>query len=109
MRAAARYSTTSKTRAFRPLQLPRREAPRVEVMLLDACRAAFMGEADLDFQLIVGDGEIADRTGCPDTGATRGAIRCSRWQFPTADRYARSCSKPRLISIRIRFHYGNPG
>lgn len=78
-------------------------------MLLDVCGAAFLGEVDLDFQLILGDGQIADRTECPDTVATRGAIRRSRRQFPTTDRYARLCSKPRLISIRIRFHYGNPG
>jgi hypothetical protein len=75
----------------------------MDVMILDACRAALMGEIDLDFQLVLRDGEIADRTKRPDTVAAPGAIRRSRRHCPTADRYARLCSKPRLVSIWFRY------
>jgi len=58
----------------------------MDVMRLDACRAAFMGEVDLDFLLVLRDGEIANGTGRPDTVAAPGTIRRSRRQCPTADR-----------------------
>jgi hypothetical protein len=84
-------------RASRPFELPRREAPRMDVMFLYSGRAAVMGELDLDFRLVFRDGEIAHGAGSPDAVAAPSAIRRARRQFPTADCYVRLCSNPRLV------------
>jgi len=89
--------------ASRPLELPCRKAPRMDVMLLEAGRAAVMSEVDLDFELVLCDGEIADRTGDAATVGAPGAIRRARRQCPPSDRRARLSSKPQLVRHLAKF------
>src|SRR5439155_18805544 len=63
--------------AVRPsLQLPRGEAPRVDVVLVQAGRVV-PGELDLELHLLTRHGELAHRAWRPDAGASPGAVRVS--------------------------------
>src|SRR2546421_7545002 len=63
--------------AVRPsLQLPRGEAPRVDVVLVQAGRVV-TGELDLELHLLACHGELAHRAWRPDAGASPGAVRVS--------------------------------
>jgi hypothetical protein len=50
----------------------------MDVMLLSSGGAAVMGELDLDFRLVRGDEEFANRAGSPYTATAPGAIRSPR-------------------------------
>lgn len=57
-----------------PLELPRREAPDVEVILVEAGGGTIVGELDLELELVLADGQVANRAGSPDSGASPGPI-----------------------------------
>jgi hypothetical protein len=58
-----------------PFKLPRRKAPQMDVELVQSWRVAIMGELDLEFQLVLRHGELADRAGSPDPRPTP----CTVW------------------------------
>jgi hypothetical protein len=60
-----------------PLELPRGEAPDVDVELVEARVVAVASELDLELQLILGYGTATDGAFDPDTRTTPSPIRCA--------------------------------
>jgi hypothetical protein len=58
-----------------PLELPRREAPDVDVELVQPGVVAVAAELDLELELVAGHGLVADGTCRANTRPAPGAIR----------------------------------
>jgi hypothetical protein len=61
--------------ALTPLELPRREAPDVDVELVEPRIVAFTAELELELELMAGHGLVADGTCRANTRPVPGAIR----------------------------------
>jgi len=80
-----------------PLELPRREAPDVDVVLVEARVVAITRELDLELHLVALDGQFTDGTGRTDPGSAPCAVRLSAWELAIAYNGARFLAQDFLI------------
>ena len=71
-----------------PRQLPHGEAPKVDMVGIQAGHATCVLKLDLDLPLVAFDWQLADGTRETDPEAAPGAIRAPRRKFAAPDRSA---------------------
>jgi len=71
-----------------PLELPRREAPNVNVELVEPWIVAIPSKLNLELQLILGHGPSTDGALGSDPRTAPGPIRGARGELTALDRFA---------------------
>ena len=82
------------------LALPGREATEVNVMALNVRRSAVAYKLNLELHLISRDGFATYHAGFTDAGSARRAVRSSRRQLSSANRFSSLVTKNGLVGHR---------
>ena len=84
-----------------PLELPRREAPDVDVELVQSGIVAVTRELNLEFHLIAGHGVPAHRTESTDAGPAPCAVWPTLRKLAITDDSADLLAEDRLVGYRV--------
>jgi hypothetical protein len=82
---------------FRPLQLPRREAPDMQAELVQQRDPIGARELDLEFQLVLRDGPLAHCALLASTRPAPGTVGVTQRHAPGPDGRVRVFSEERLV------------
>jgi hypothetical protein len=80
-----------------PLELPRDIASVVKMILVESGRPVAPVEPELDRHLVARQWFATDNAGPSAPWRTEHAVRTSRWQLPTSDRFSGLLSEDRLV------------
>ena len=69
----------------------------MDVEVVQSWRVAITGELDLEFQLVLRHGELAERAGSPDPRATPRVDWLAAGQLPTSKGFSRFFAKQRFV------------